>query len=395
MASDIARTMLATVRDRATRYPVVTITGPRQSGKTTLCKAAFPDHPYVNLEQPRTLEQALADPTGFLARHAEGAIFDEVQRAPQLLSAIQVACDERPEPGRFVLSGSHNFQLQGAIAQSLAGRTTVLDLLPLARDEMRAFPDAPRTLTESLFAGGYPRIFSQSIPPAEFHADYVRTYVERDVRQLLNVQDLGTFQTFLRLCAGRSGSLLNLSSLAADCGITHPTAKAWIGVLEASYLVRRVHPWFHNLGKRLVKTPKLYFLDSGLLCWLLGIREPDQLDTHPLRGAIFESWVAAEVMKARANLGIADPLWFYRDQSGAEVDLVVEAARRFVLVEAKSGARVAPDAGTTLVRVAEALQERALGKTVVRAIAYGGDERATVGGTELLPWHQVDRFAWS
>lgn len=394
MADTVPRSIVSTLRARAKRYPVVTVTGPRQSGKTTLCKAAFPEHAYVNLESPAIHEQALADPTSFLARFADGAVFDEVQRAPALLSAIQVAVDARGGNGRFVLSGSHNFQLQSDIDQSLAGRTAVLDLLPLTLDEVRAFAGAPKTLTEVLFAGSYPRIFDQGIPPSEFHADYVRTYIERDVRLLLNVQDLGAFQTFLRLCAGRSGSLLNLTALASDCGITHPTAKAWIGVLETSYLVRRVQPWFENLGRRLVKTPKLYLLDSGLLCWLLGIREPDQIETHPQRGAIFESWVFAEVCKARANAGIGDPLWFYRDQPGNEVDLVIEAARRHLLVEIKSGGRVAPDVIAALGRAASALKDRRLGKPVASKVVYGGDDKVTVRDTTLLPWSLVASAGW-
>ncbi|MFY9343061.1 MAG: ATP-binding protein [Planctomycetota bacterium] len=374
---------------------MLTVTGPRQSGKTTLCRQAFPDHPYVNLENPATLEQALADPSGFVDRHRDGAVFDEVQRAPALMSAIQVVVDNTRGNGRFILSGSHNFQLQASIAQSLAGRTSVLDLLPLAIDELRAFPNAPKTLVETLFAGSYPRIFDREIPPAEFHADYVRTYVERDVRQLLNIQDLGAFQTFLRLCAGRSGGLLNLAALGADAGITHPTAKAWINVLEASYLVRRVQPWFQNLGKRLVKTPKLHWLDSGLLCWLLGIRTPDQIEVHPLRGAIFETWVVAEVLKARANAGLSDPVWFYRDQSGTEVDLLVEGTHATILVEAKSGSRVAPDGVQPLQRVADALREYVPGKPVRTVVVYGGAERATLLGTELLPWSRIDEFDWA
>lgn len=394
MSDGAPRAIVATLRARAKRYPVVTVTGPRQSGKTTLCRAAFADLAYVNLENPTIQEQAVADPTAFVARYADGAIFDEVQRVPALLSAIQVVVDATKGNGRFVLSGSHNFQLQSAIAQSLAGRTAVLDLLPLSFAELRAFDDAPTALAPTLFAGGYPRIFDQAIPPSEFYADYVRTYVERDVRLLLNVHDLGTFQTFLRLCAGRSGSLLNLSSLASDCGITHPTAKAWIGVLEASWLVRRVQPWYENLGRRLVKTPKLYFLDSGLLCWLLGIRESEQIETHPQRGAIFETWVFAEVCKERANAGVGDPVWFYRDQPGREVDLVVEAARRHLLVEIKSGVRVAPDAIEALGGLAAELRKRRLGKVVSSIVVHGGDESVEVKGTELMPWREVASAAW-
>lgn len=379
--------MAATLRSRAPRHPTLTVTGPRQSGKTTLCRAAFPDHSYVNLEDLNQRELAAADPVSFVRRHMSGAIFDEVQRVPNLLSAIQVAVDAEPRQGRFVLSGSHNLQLQGAIAQSLAGRTSVLDLLPMSFTELRAFTTAPTELLPTLFAGGYPRIFADEVPPTEFHADYVRTYVERDVRQLLSVQDLGAFQTFLRLCAGRTGSLVNLSSLASDCGITHPTAKAWLHVLEASYLVQVVRPWFTNLGKRLVKAPKLFFVDSGLLCWLLGIREPGQLDTHPLRGAVFESWVVAEILKARANLGISDPVWFYRDQSGNEVDLVVETGERLLLVEIKSGERVASDAIESMRTMVATFGETK--RKVQGMIVYGGDTAAIVHGIELVPWREL------
>jgi predicted AAA+ superfamily ATPase len=379
--------MADTIRSRATRHPTLTVTGPRQSGKTTLCRAAFPDHSYVNLEDLNQRELAVADPSSFVRRHMSGAIFDEVQRVPELLSAIQVAVDAEPRQGRFVLSGSHNLQLQGAIAQSLAGRTSVLDLLPMNFAELRAFATAPTELLPTLFAGGYPRIFADHVPPTEFHADYVRTYVERDVRQLLAVQDLGAFQTFLRLCAGRTGSLVNLSSLASDCGITHPTAKAWLHVLEASYLVQVVRPWFTNLGKRLVKAPKLFFLDSGLLCWLLGIREPAQLDAHPLRGAVFESWVVSEILKARANLGTSDPLWFYRDQSGNEVDLVVETGDRLLLVEIKSGERVASDAIESMRAMVTKFGETK--RKVQGVMVYGGDTAASVHGVELVPWREL------
>jgi predicted AAA+ superfamily ATPase len=271
----------------------------------------------------------------------------------------------------------------------------VLDLLPPALDELRHFATAPRDLPSTLFQGAYPRIFDQDIPVSEFMADYVRTYVERDVRLLLNVQDLGTFQTFLRLCAGRTGSLLNLTGLASDAGISHVTAKTWIGLLEASYIVKRVQPWHSNLGKRLVKTPKLHFLDSGLLCWLLGIRSADQLESHPLRGQIFESWVVAEVIKARANEGLSDPVWFFRDKSGAEIDLVLDLPDRRVLVETKSGGRVAPDGTAHLHRIADDMaRDPMLRGRIERVVVYGGHERVSVNSVELLPWSQVPDYAW-
>lgn len=388
--------MVATVLDRASRHPSLTITGPRQSGKTTLCRLAFPDHSWCNLEDPVLREQAAADPNQFLARFPGGVIFDEVQRVPSLLSALQVAIDRDPTPGRFVLSGSHNFSLSAAIAQSLAGRTTVLDLLPMTLDELRQFDAAPRGLWPTLLAGGYPRIFDRQIPAAEFHADYVRTYVERDLRLILNVQDLGAFQVFLRLCAGRSSALLNLSSLANDCGITHPTARAWLSVLETSYLARRIEPWFRNIGRRLVKTPKLCLLDSGLLCWLLGIRSPDQLETHPLRGQVFETWVMGELMKLRANAGINEPFWFFRDKLGNELDALITLPDRTLLIECKSGTRVAPD-GLDGMRKVEAMLEKdpLLARPLQRIVVYGGDDEVTVDGTLLLPWHRLADQRWA
>lgn len=383
------------VRERARRHPSITITGPRQSGKTTLCRLAFPDHEWCNLEDPALREQAAADPNGFLARFRGGVLLDEVQRVPILLSALQNAIDREPLPGRFVLSGSHSFELGAAIAQSLAGRTTVLDLLPMTCGELRQFADARRELLPTMLAGGFPRIFDWHLPPAEFHADYVRTYLERDVRSVLRVKDLGAFQVFLRLCAGRSATLLNFTALANDCGITHPTAREWTSVLEASFLVRRIAPWFRNLGKRMVKTPKLHLLDSGLLCWLLGIRTADQLDTHPLRGQVFESWVVAELLKLRANRGCAEPMWFLRDKVGNEVDLLLDLPDRTVLVECKSGTRVAPDGLTALDRAQAFLeQDPLLRRPIERVVVYGGDEQVRMRDTDLVPWHSLASRSW-
>jgi len=395
MPDGIARELIRTAIDRGKRHPVVTITGPRQSGKTTLCRQAFPRLAYANLEDPTTRERAKADPRAFLDTFTKGAILDEVQRAPELISALQVVVDERRDHGRWVLSGSHNFQLHDAISQSLAGRTSVLELLPFTYGELRRLPGTPSKLDAVLLAGGYPRIHDRRLPPAEFHADYVRTYVERDVRLVLNIQDLAAFQTFLRLCAGRTGQLLNLSSLANDCGITHPTAKAWISVLEASYLVKRLPPWHRNLGKRLVKAPKLHLFDSGLLCWLLGIRTTDQLASHPLRGHVFESWVVAEVLKARWNRGIPDPIWFYADRAG-EVDLVLERGDRTQLVEIKSGARVPNDADAALDRLGALLpNDRTLPGKHTRVLIHGGDIRERRRGVQLLPWSAVHDFDWT
>ncbi len=285
-------------------YPAITLTGPRQSGKTTLCRKVFPDYEYVSLEAMDIRTLAIDDPRAFLARYPQGAIIDEVQRAPNLPSYLQGVIDENPVPGRWILTGSQSLSLSEAVSQSLAGRTAVFHLLPLARSEVERFSQYPMTLEETLFTGTYPRIFDSRHDPSEWLSGYVSTYVEKDVRTISNVVDLITFQRFLALCAGRTAQLLNYSSLASDCGISQPTAKAWLSILEASFLVHRLPPFYANIRKRLVKMPKLYFHDTGLACWLLGIRTAEQLRTHPLRGPVFETWVVSEIIKHRASIGV-------------------------------------------------------------------------------------------
>ena len=377
----------------ARKFPVVTITGPRQSGKTTLCRTTFPRKRYVTLEAPDVREFASSDPRGFLQEHRAGAIFDEIQRVPALLSYLQGEVDERPVPGRFILTGSANFALLPAVSQSLAGRTALLQLLPLALPELRRFDHAPTTLTEVLWKGGYPAIFDRGLAPLDWFSSYVGTYLERDVRQLLNVGDLAAFQTFVRMCAGRTGQLLNLSALGADCGITHATARAWLSVLEASYIAHRLPALHANVTQRLVKAPKLHFYDAGLVCFLLGIRSGDELRGHPLRGAIFETWVVSEVLKARLNRGLPACLAFFRDRKGTEVDLVVEAAGLLTAVEVKSGATIASD----FFRNLDAFDRiaGADGTRTRRALIYGGDLSQRRSGTAVLPWSHVDRFDWT
>ncbi|MDE3032670.1 MAG: ATP-binding protein, partial [Acidobacteriota bacterium] len=268
----IQRNLLPVLLRSAELYPVVTLTGPRQAGKTTLCQQAFPDKPYASLEPLETRAFAQEDPRGFLAQFPSGAILDEVQQAPDLLSYLQVHVDRNPAPGQFILTGSQHLGLSQAISQSLAGRTAVLHLLPPSLEELRRFPNPPDSLFDTLFAGAYPRIHDRSIPPSRWLSDYLATYVQRDVRQVLNVGDLVTFTTFLRLCAGSTAQELNLSRLATDAGISQPTARAWLSVLETSFLGFRLPPWHTNLRKRRVKAPKFHFFDSGLACHLLGIQ---------------------------------------------------------------------------------------------------------------------------
>ncbi len=376
----------------ADRYPIVTVTGPRQSGKTTLCRAAFPDKAYVSLETPDVRQYAQSDPRGLLAEVAEGAIFDEVQRVPDLLSYLQVEVDENPAAGRFILTGSQNLGLMQGVTQSLAGRTNLLSLLPFELRELRRFDTPIPSLLETLWRGSYPPIHERDLPPQEWLGSYVSTYVERDVRQILDVGDLGAFQTFVALCAGRTGQLLNLSSLGNDCGITHNTAKAWLSVLEAGYLAFRLRPHHRNLGKRLIKTPKLYFFDTGLLCYLLGIREPDQLRHHPLRGAIFENWVVSEVYKTRVHAARQPDLFFHRDRKGHEVDLLVDRGAQLTAVEIKAGQTVAADFFAGLDRFADRFTDEATALESV--LVYGGELSQRRSNARVLPWADLDGFDW-
>jgi predicted AAA+ superfamily ATPase len=318
-----------------TKYPIVTITGPRQSGKTTLARATFADKPYANLENPVTRQFAREDPLAFLNQYPEGAVIDEIQRVPELLSYIQVIVDERRKNSLFVLTGSQQFDLMRGISQSLAGRTALLKLLPLSIPELSA--RFSLGIDEMLFKGFYPRIYDQDIAPAQAYGDYFETYVERDLRQLVNVKDLSVFQRFVRLCAGRCGQLLNLNSLANDTGISQSTAREWMTVLEASYIVLLLQPFHANIGKRLIKSPKIYFYDVGLASWLCGIEEEKQVATHPLRGSLFENMAIIEALKYRYNQGKRNNLYFYRDSNGNEIDLIYVKGHDLLPVEIKSG----------------------------------------------------------
>ena len=370
--------------------PAITLTGPRQSGKTTLCQTVFPHHPYVSLEAPDVRSFATEDPRAFLAQFPRGAIIDEVQRAPDLPSYLQGLIDADPTPGRWILTGSQNFSLVESVNQSLAGRTAVLNLLPLSRGEAIRFPRYPQSLDEALLTGGYPRIYDRGLDPADWIGSYIATYLERDVRTLRNVGDLSAFGRFAQLCAGRTAQLANLSSLAEDSGISQPTAKAWLSILEASFVVFLLPPFHTNLRKRLVKMPKLHFYDTGLVCHLLGIRSAQQLHSHPLRGPIFETWVVSEIAKQRTHHGLTRGLSFYRDRSGTEVDLVVEHTERLTLLEAKSAAT--PSAGflKTSRKVAAQLQDQHRCDLVA---VYGGDQLQQRTEENLVPWaqlHQAD-----
>lgn len=365
----IQRTIAPVLQRLAGQYPVVTVTGPRQSGKTTLCRAMFPDKPYVNLESPDVRRFALEDPRGFLATYPQGAVLDEIQRAPDLLSYIQPRVDDRQIPGEFILTGSQQFEVMEGVSQSLAGRTALLKLLPFSLAEL-APEKMPASLDRTILTGFYPRIHDKGLNPSEALANYFETYVERDIRRLVAVRDLSQFEKFVRMCAGRVGQLLNLQGLAADVGISHTTARSWLSLLEASYLVFVLQPWFTNSGKRLVKTPKLYFYDVGLAAWLLGLESESQVSRDPLRGNLFENLVILEVLKHRYNRGLRSNLFFYRDSKGNEVDLLLEFGSDLFPVEIKAGSTVAPDFFKGLKSFA------LLGKNQPwkSALVYGGSE---------------------
>ena len=366
-------------------FPVVAITGPRQAGKTTLARDLFSQHAYVSLEDPEQRSFALEDPRGFLARFRGGVILDEVQRCPQLFSYLQGVVDERPVMGQFVLTGSQQFGLQSAISQSLAGRVGLLQLLPFSMAELAQAGRLPEDLDTLLLTGGYPPLYDRDLSPDLWFPSYVATYVERDVRQMLAVRDLDRFQRFVRLCAARSGQLLNLSSLASDAGISHVTAREWLTVLEASYLVLRLPPYHSNFGKRLVKTPKLYFLDVALAAWLLGIRDRDAISIHAQRGALFETLVVSEFVKMRFHAAQPIDLYFWRDNVGLEVDLLFEIGNALQAIECKSGSTFASDWLASLNRW------QSLTSSTSRApwIVYGGTDSYQRQGAQVLSWRDL------
>ncbi len=371
----------------AGRFPVVTLTGPRQSGKTTLARALFPGLPYVSLEDPDVRRFARDDPRGFLATHAGGALLDEIQRVPELPSYLQAMVDENASPGRFILTGSQQFELMTQVSQSLAGRTGLLRLLPFTLAEaLRANPRAMQGgLPAVLLAGFYPRIHDRQLDPSQALADYFATYVERDLRQLAAVHDLQRFERFVRLCAGRTGQLLNLTSLGNDAGVSHATARQWIDLLQTSYIVHLLPPWFVNAGKRLVKAPKLYFVDVGLACWLLGLREPAQVARDPLWGALVENFVIMEALKDRYNQGDAGPLYFYRDFAGNEVDLLMPVGRQFHGVEVKAGATIHADAFRGL----DAFDRHHPGLLVSGTVVTGGSRSELRSRWTVTSWERL------
>lgn len=339
----IKRTLTDKLVELSGKYPVLTLTGPRQSGKSTLLRNAFSNYKYVSLEDPDIRDFAATDPRNFIATYPDKTIIDEAQRVPQLFSYLQTHIDHEGQEGMYILAGSHNFLLMESVNQSLAGRTAVMKLLPFSVEEMKGGGVLPTSFDEIIFRGAYPRIYDKRIQPTDFYPYYIQTYVERDVRLLKNIGDLSRFTRFVKLCAGRIGQILNLSSLANECAISVSTATAWLSVLEASYICYLLKPDFNNFAKRLVKTPKLYFYDTGLACSLLDIKTSEQVSTHFLRGGLFENLVINEFIKRGYNTGAAPQLTFWRDSTGNEIDLLKTIGTEQWAYEIKSGATFSKD----------------------------------------------------
>lgn len=377
----LSRDAERTLRRLAAQFKAIALVGPRQTGKTTLARHVFGDRPYVSMENPDNLRFATEDPRGFLATYKDGAVFDEAQRTPDLFSWLQGILDEELRPGRFILTGSNNFLLQQNISQSLAGRIAYLFLLPFSISELSKAGKLPASANELLIDGGYPPIYDQPVEPGAWYSNYIHTYVQRDVRQIRNITDLAAFERLLRLCAGRIGQLLNVHSLSIEAGVDAKTIAAWLGVLESSFVLFRLYPHHRNYNKRVVKMPKLYFHDTGLACRLLGIQSAGDLFQHYARGALFENLIVSELKKARFNQGYRDNLYFWRDNTGHEVDVVLDQGDDLFPIEIKAGQTIIPDFFKGL-SFFEKLTGRAGG-----AVVYAGKTpQQRSDGVSVVPW---------
>lgn len=384
----IKRTAEVKLKNLAKSFPAVAVIGPRQSGKTTLVKKLFPEKPYLLLEDPDTRRSASEDPRGFLSQFTDGAVLDEVQRVPELFSYLQGILDQKNIPGLFILTGSQNFLLMENITQSLAGRMAIFSLLPFSFVELTSAGISFSEFQDYLIRGFYPRVYGADILPRDFYSNYVRTYLERDVRLLKNIQNMTAFHTFLKLCAHRTGQLLNLSSLAVDCGITHNTAKAWVSLLETSYIIFLLQPYHLNFNKRLVKMPKIYFYDTGLAAYLADIENAGHLLHHSLRGSLFETFVIADLMKRRLNSGLEPNLYFWRDKSGHEIDCVIDDAGEQRLVEIKSGKTTSEDFFDNL-----RYYQQLSGEDHERSyVIYGGEQSQQRAYGQVLSWRDFAQW---
>lgn len=383
----IQREIIPAINLLVDKYPIIAVTGPRQSGKTTLLKSMFPEYRYVSLENPDVRSFATTDPNGFLKEYSEYVILDEVQRVPTLFSYLQTKVDGSKLMGQFILSGSQNFHLVQNITQSLAGRVAMFKLLPFDIQELNAVGLLQENYTDSLVKGFYPAIFDREIPSKIFYSNYVQTYIQRDVSELIAIKDLRLFQNFLSLCATRAGQLLNLSSLANECGITQPTAKSWLSALESSYILFLLPPYFKNFSKRIVKTPKLYFYDTGLLCYLLKLDSAEQIQLTDFKSSLFENMMIAEYVKRMHHCNQLNDIWFWRDVAGNEVDLIIQAGPTQDAVEFKATQTIMPNLFKGL-----NFYEKISGKTNLnKYLVYGGDESQKRTAAAIVPWKNFGR----
>jgi uncharacterized protein len=382
----ITRILGLKIAEMARKFPVIAITGPRQSGKTTLCKQVFPDYTYVSLENPDDRTFAENDPRGFLETYSSKVIIDEVQHVPQLFSYIQSVVDASGESGQFILTGSQNFLLLEKISQSLAGRVYISHLLPFSRKELAA--KSENDLNAVLFKGGYPRIFDREIEPSDFFPSYVQTYIERDIRSIYNVRDLSLFSAFLRLCAGRTGQLFNASSIGNELGVDYKTIQNWISILETSFILFKLEPWHVNFNKRVVKTPKYYFYDTGLAAYLLGIRKPDEISVHFAKGMLFENYCISEYLKNQWNQGQTTRAFFWRDNVGNEIDLLIEKGNDISVAEIKSGQTIKDDFFKGLTFMEKYAQNYQLSKFLI----YGGEQSRKQYETQVLSWKDLEQL---
>lgn len=378
----IERALTSKILSLAQKFQVVTLTGPRQSGKTTLVKAAFSALPYVSLEEPDIRQIALTDPRGFLSNYPTGAVLDEIQHTPELFSYIQKIVDESRKP-QFILTGSSNFLLMEKVSQTLAGRTAILHLLPFSFDELKPGAEPYESL---IFKGQYPRIYDRELAPIDFYPAYIQTYIEKDVRLMKNIGDTNAFIRFTQLCAGRTGQLLNYAGLASDAGISPNTAKAWLSILESSYILYRLQPFHRNFSKRLVKSPKLYFYDTGVVCSLLGIRDEGQVNLHYMKGALFENLIINEFIKRNFNRGEHRQPYFWQDSHGKEIDCLLVDGEKMTAVEIKSGKTVSSNYFDNLEYwrgLAGTSQDQSY-------VVYGGDQSLQTSAGKLVSWRELN-----
>lgn len=386
----IKRKLLPILKKYATQFPVVSVLGPRQSGKTTLTKAAFPNYKYISLEETDNRYLAISDPRKFLSIHKNphGIILDEIQNVPDLTSYIQTYVDENNNPGYFIITGSHNILLNQAISQTLAGRVAILTLLPLSINELQDAQLLAEYPEDTIWKGFYPRIFNENLDPEIWYKNYINTYIERDVRQIKNIGDISQFQYFIQLCAGRIGQLFKFSEIAKDCGISTKTARSWLSILEMSYIVFRLLPHHNNFSKRLIKSPKIYFYDTGLACSLLGIKNAEQLHSHYNVGSLFESLIISELFKHECNRDSRPHIYFWRDTQGNEMDCVIEKVGKLLPIEIKSGRTINPSFFDNLKYWAK----HSKGESEKGILIYGGNEDQDRTIAQVLSWKSIDKI---